>query len=187
MNAWLPNCPETHLEFGWRFRFYKPIAHSFFISLVSASTMALKSSETLSYWQSGAYLRVGDVDISVVQEKNNLDVDVMARPRHIKGQNRQAYNMGWCFLSRYLYVIQTILCTYPAIFYEVFVYCAKLNQWKSLPHVTEAYLRGDVSRDLALTMIPVPSENVFSNSQLLLEFSHLYKWMERARDLEREI
>ncbi len=119
--------------------------------------MALKSSETLSYWQSGTYLRVGDVDISVVQDKNSLDVDVMARPRHVKGHNRQAYNMGWCFLGRYLYVMQTILSTYPAIFYEVFVYNAKLQQWKPLPQVTDAYLKGDISRDLALQMIPVPS------------------------------
>eukprot|EP00795_Rhopilema_esculentum_P002312 gene2312-17941_t len=159
VNAWLPTCPETQLEIGWRFRFFKPISHSFFISLVSASTMALRSSETLSYWQSGAYLRVGDVDISVVQGKNSLDVDVMARPKYVKGHNRQAYNMGWCFLSRYLYVIQTILCTYPAIYYEVYVYNVKLDQWKLMPQVVEAYLRGDISKDLSLQMIPVPTED----------------------------
>lgn len=167
MNAWLPTCPETHLEIGWRFRFFKPISHSFFISLISASTMALRSSETLSYWQSGAYLRVGDVDISVVQEKNTLDVDVMARPKYVKGHNRQAYNMGWCFLSRYLYVIQTILCTYPAIFYEVFVYNTKLEQMKSMPQVVEAYTRGDISKDVALQMIPVPSMFLSSRSRCI--------------------
>ena len=118
--------------------------------------MALRSSETLSYWQSGTYLRVGDVDISVVQGKNTLDVDVMARPKFIQGQNRQAYNMGWCFLGRYLYVIQTILCTYPAIYYEVFAFNNKLDQWRPLPQVVEAYLRGDISKDVALQMIPVP-------------------------------
>eukprot|EP00794_Sanderia_malayensis_P006311 gene6311-7033_t len=159
VNAWLPTCPETQLEIGWRFRFFKPIAHSFFISLVSASMMALKSSETLSYWQFGTYLRVGEVDISVVQDEKNLAVDIMARPRHVKGHNRQAYNMGWCFLGRYLYVIQTILCTYPAMFYEVFVYNAKQEQWKPLYLVTEAYIKGAISRDLALRMIPVPTED----------------------------
>ena len=156
--------------------------------------MALRSSETLSYWQSGAYLRVGDVDISVVQQKNTLDVDVMARPKYVKGHNRQAYNMGWCFLSRYLYVIQTILCTYPAIFYEVFVYNTKLEQMKSMPQVVEAYTRGDISKDVALQMIPVPSM-FFPNCVLIAShlLSHIYcsirqdNWTEHRYRIETSL
>jgi len=159
VNAWLPTCPDTQLEIGWRFRFFKPISQSCFISLVSASTMALRTSETLSYWQSGAYLRVGDVDISVVQGKNTLEMDVMARPKFVQGNNRQAYNMGWCVLSRYLYVIHTILCTYPAIYFEVFTCYSRLDEWKPMPQVVEKYLKGDISKDVALQMIPVPVED----------------------------
>lgn len=75
-------------------------------------------SETLSYWQSGAYLRCGDVDINVCQWKDKLVLQVLARTKSIAG-TRQAVNKAWCCLTKYLYTVEMILASFPGLYYEV--------------------------------------------------------------------
>lgn len=77
-----------------------------------------KESETISYWQSGAYIRNGNVDVSVCQWKDKLVLQVLARAL-IKNGTRQAVNKAWSILTKYLHEIEMILSLFPGLYYEV--------------------------------------------------------------------
>ena len=154
MNAWLPQCPDTHIQIGWSFRFAKPISQHLFTYLISASTCARKSSETLSYWKCGTYLRVGEVNIAVMKSKDELSLEVKARSKIVKG-TRQALNLGWCVLSRYLYVIQMILNTFPGLYFEIQVEDLEAVMWKPLEEIVDSYIKRDLIADEAILYMPV--------------------------------
>jgi len=77
VNAWLPKCPPTHIQIGWDYRFVSAVPPSLFIYIISACSVVRPESEILSYWQSGVYIRNGNIDVSVCQWKDKLVLQVM--------------------------------------------------------------------------------------------------------------
>lgn len=94
------------------------VPSNLFIYIISACTVIKENSETISYWQSGAYIRNGTVDISVCQWKDKLVLQVLARAL-ISNSTRQAVNKAWSILAKYLYAIEMFLSLFPGLYYEV--------------------------------------------------------------------
>ena len=121
MNAWLPKCPSTHIQVGWDYRFISTVPMNFFLFLVSVCTVVKEKSEVLSYWKLGTYIRNGEVDICIVQWKDKLVLQVLARVKVTNG-TRQAVNRAWCCLTSYFYTLEKIMCLFPGLYYEVNAY-----------------------------------------------------------------
>lgn len=118
MNAWLPKCPTTHVQVGWDYRFVSSVPANLFLSIISSCTVVKEDTETISYWQTGAYIRSGTVDVSVCQWKDKLVLQVLARSL-IGNSSRQAVNKAWSILAKYLHMIELILGMFPGLYYEV--------------------------------------------------------------------
>ena len=106
---------------GWRYNFHDHVTVDSIAPLLIGACANLKPScEILSYWNSGAILKVGPVTVKI--SRDNTTLNVIGRSKITDG-SKQALIMTWIVLAKYFHVNETLLMNYKGTCPEVRKMC----------------------------------------------------------------
>lgn len=126
--VWPESLAEGHIQIGWRYKFRDRVTADCVTPLfIGACTNLKPSCELCAYWNSGAILKIGPVNVRMSLDDSTMDV--IGRCKITDG-SKQALIMTWVVLAKYFYVIETLLSNYKGICPEVSVAnnCSKRKQ-----------------------------------------------------------
>ncbi|XP_074610204.1 uncharacterized protein LOC141864376 isoform X2 [Acropora palmata] len=128
---WPESLAEGHIQVGWRYKFRdRPTADCVTPLFIGACANLKPSCELCAYWNSGAILKIGPVNVRMSLDDSTMDV--IGRCKITDG-SKQALIMTWVVLAKYFYVIETLLSNYKGICPEVTVPIFGCNRPKHKP------------------------------------------------------